>query len=65
MVISVTIPNGPVEKRSVGDLYDRKSLPKSLADLINTAISCPKTGEAVYAEKPPLDLFSSNYERLS
>lgn len=44
MGISVTIPNGPVEKQSVGDLYVGKSLPKSLADLPNTSISCPKTG---------------------
>jgi hypothetical protein len=42
--ICVTIPNGPVEKQSVGDLYVGKSLPKSLADLPNTSISCPKTG---------------------
>lgn len=44
MGISVTIEDGPVEKQSVGDLYDRESLPKSLADLINISISCPKTG---------------------
>jgi antirestriction protein len=44
MGICVTIPNGPVEKQSVGDLYVGKSLPKSLADLPNTSISCPKTG---------------------
>jgi hypothetical protein len=42
--ISVPIPNGPVEKQSVGALYIGKSLPKSLADLPNTSISCPKTG---------------------
>jgi hypothetical protein len=44
MGISVTMGNGPAEKQSIGDLYDRKSLPKSLADLTNTSISCPKTG---------------------
>jgi hypothetical protein len=44
MGISVTIKDGPVEKQSVGDLYDRESLPKSLADLTNISISCPKTG---------------------
>jgi hypothetical protein len=42
--ISVAIPNGPIEKQSIGDLYVGKSLPKSLADLPNTSISCPKTG---------------------
>lgn len=44
MEISVTIENGPVDKQSIGDLFDGKSLPKSLANLTNTCISCPKTG---------------------
>jgi hypothetical protein len=44
MGICVTIPNGPVQKQSVGDLYVGKGLPKSLADLPNTSVSCPKTG---------------------
>jgi hypothetical protein len=44
MGICVTLPNGPVEKQSVGDLYVGKTLPKSLADLPHTSISCPKTG---------------------
>jgi hypothetical protein len=44
MGISVTMEKGPAEKQSVGDLYNGKSLPKSLADLTNTCISCPKTG---------------------
>ena len=42
--ISVTMENGPVDKRSIGDLYDERSLPKSLANLTGTSISCPKTG---------------------
>jgi hypothetical protein len=44
MGISVTLENGPVDKQSVGDLYDGKSLPKSLANLTNTSITCPQTG---------------------
>ena len=44
MEISVTIEDGPVEKQSVGDLYREKSLPKSLADLTNISVTCPKTG---------------------
>lgn len=44
MGISVTIENGPVEKQSIGDLYDGKSLPNSLADLTNMSISCLRTG---------------------
>jgi hypothetical protein len=42
--IAVTIQDGPTEKRSLGEFYEQKSLPKSLADLTNTGISCPKTG---------------------
>lgn len=42
--ICVTIEDGPVEKQSVGALYEGKSLPKSLADLANTSITCSKTG---------------------
>ena len=36
--------NGPVDKQSIGNLYDGKGLPKSLANLSSTSISCPKTG---------------------
>ena len=42
--ISVTIENGPVSKQSVGVLYEGKNLPKSLADITNTSITCSKTG---------------------
>ena len=42
--ISVTIENGPAEKQSIGDLYDGKSLPKSLANLTQKSVTCPKTG---------------------
>jgi len=44
MGISITIENGPAGKQSIGDLYDGKSLPKGLANLTSTSISCPKTG---------------------
>jgi hypothetical protein len=44
MGISVTMENGPASKQSIGELYDGKSLPKNLANLTNTSISCPKTG---------------------
>jgi hypothetical protein len=50
----------PVDKQSIGDLYDGKSLPKSLANLTSTSISYPQDREAVYAEKPAPNLFSSN-----
>ena len=44
MGISVPMENGPVDKQSIGNLYGGKGLPKSLANLSNTSISCPKTG---------------------
>jgi hypothetical protein len=40
----ITLEDGPVAKQSIGDLYDGKSLPKSLANLANTSITCPRTG---------------------
>ena len=47
MEISVTMENGPVDKRSIGDLYDERSLPKSLANLTGTSISCPRQGDSL------------------
>ena len=44
MGISVTMENGPVDRQSIGARYDGKGLPKSLANLTTTNISCPKTG---------------------
>jgi hypothetical protein len=42
--ISITIENGPVDKQSIGDFYDGKSLPKMVAGLTNEGFSCPMTG---------------------
>ena len=44
MGISVTMENGPASKQSIGELYDGKSLPKSLANLTQSSVTCPKTG---------------------
>jgi hypothetical protein len=44
MGISVTMENGPAGKQSLGDLYDGKSLPKNLANLTQSSVTCPKTG---------------------
>jgi hypothetical protein len=44
MAISVILNDGPVEKQSIGHVYDGKSLPKILADLTSRSVSCPKTG---------------------
>lgn len=42
--ISVLLEDGPAEKKSIAVLYDGKTLPKNLADLTNTSVTCPKTG---------------------
>ena len=42
--ISITIEDGPVDKQSIGDFYNGKSLPKTLAGLSNEGFSCPLTG---------------------
>jgi hypothetical protein len=45
MGISVAMQEGPADKQSIGDLYEGKALPKSLADLTSRSITCPKTGK--------------------
>ena len=44
MGISVMLDDGPIDKRSIGAQYEGKTLPKSLADLTNNSVTCPKTG---------------------
>jgi len=44
MGLLITMEDGPVAKKSIGELYEGKSLPKNLANLANTSITCPKTG---------------------
>jgi hypothetical protein len=44
MGISIRMANGPAQKQSIGELYDGKSLPKSLANLTQNSVTCPKTG---------------------
>lgn len=42
--ISITIENGPVHKQSIGDFYNERSLPNTLASLPNESFPCPLTG---------------------
>ena len=44
MAVSVVLNDGPIEKQSIGHVYNGRTLPKSLADLTNRGVSCPKTG---------------------
>jgi hypothetical protein len=45
MGISVVIEDGPFDKQSIGELYNGKTLPKSLEDLTNNSVTCPTTGK--------------------
>jgi hypothetical protein len=45
MTASVILKDGPIEKQSIADLYDGKTLPKNLADLTSRSVSCPQTGK--------------------
>ena len=42
--ISITMEGGPVDKQSIGDFYNGKSFPKSLASLSSTTLTCHLTG---------------------
>ena len=44
MAVSVILNDGPIEKQSIGHVYNGKTLPKSLADVTSLSVSCPKTG---------------------
>jgi hypothetical protein len=44
MGISVVLEDGPIDKQSIGALYNGKILPKNLADLTSNSVTCPKTG---------------------
>ena len=44
MAVSVMLNDGPTDKQSIGQVYNGRTVPKSLADLTNRGISCPKTG---------------------
>jgi hypothetical protein len=44
MGIPVVLDDGPSSKQSIGARYKGKSLPKSLADLTNHSVTCPRTG---------------------
>ncbi|MGB7950725.1 MAG: hypothetical protein WCH75_23845 [Candidatus Binatia bacterium] len=43
--ISVTLGDGPSAKRSLGEFYGEKGLPKSLAHVMNNSVTCPRTGK--------------------
>ena len=44
MAVSIMLNDGPIEKQSIGHVYNGKALPKNLADLTSRSVSCPKTG---------------------
>ena len=44
MAVSVVLKDGPIEKQSIGHIYNGKTLPTNLATLTSRGVSCPKTG---------------------
>src|SRR5215475_13394508 len=44
MEVSVVLKDGPIEKQSIGHIYNGKTLPTNLAALTSRSISCPRTG---------------------
>jgi hypothetical protein len=44
MAVAVMLNDGPIEKQSIGHVYNGRTLPKNLADLTSRGVSCPKTG---------------------
>jgi hypothetical protein len=44
MAVSVVLNDGPIEKQSIGHVYNGKTLPTNLAALTSRSISCPRTG---------------------
>jgi hypothetical protein len=44
MGVSVNLKDGPVEKQSIGDVYEDGNLPAGLAKLSSMSATCPATG---------------------
>jgi len=44
MAVSVMLNDGPIDKESIGHVYNGKTLPTNLATLTSRGVSCPKTG---------------------
>ena len=57
MAVPVILKDGPIEKQSIGHVYEGKILPKSLAHLISRSVSCPKTGrQSIQKDRHPIFL---------
>lgn len=54
--VVITLENGPVSRKSIGESYQGKSLPPELAALKDKRIYCPKTGRH-YAQKNENQIF--------
>jgi hypothetical protein len=44
MAVSVILKDGPIDKQSIGDVYEDRNLPASLAKLCSMSVTCPTTG---------------------
>jgi hypothetical protein len=44
MAVTVILKDGPIEKQSIGQVYQDRNLPESLAKLSRMSTTCPATG---------------------
>jgi hypothetical protein len=47
MGIAIELSGGPVEKASIGDVFQGRELPENIAQLTHNTIICPKTRKPV------------------
>ena len=64
MAVSVMLNDGPIEKQSIGHVYNGKTLPKSLADLTSRSVSCPRQ-EGNPSRKISTKYFTSNKKLIT
>jgi hypothetical protein len=43
--IQIKLPDGPVERASIGDTYKGKNVPPQLLMMVNNFVQCPNTGK--------------------
>lgn len=43
MGISIELPDGPIDRASIADVYKGRDLPPNIVALINNRIVCPQT----------------------
>jgi hypothetical protein len=59
MGVSVIFKDGPVEKQSIGAVYEDRNIPESLAKLSRTGATCQATGRG-FTQKDNNQIFFKN-----